>query len=85
MVKKEKSVVEKHQREDKKNHELEILRMSKDTWSEEEPRWVCILCYLLMLRKKILNQTLKSRRESAVEFSGLYVKLVEKGLNQGDI
>lgn len=85
MVKKERSVVEKHQTEDKKNHELEILRTSEDTWSKEEPSWVRIRCYLLMPRKKSLNQTLKSRRESAVEFSGLYIKLVQRGLNQGDI
>lgn len=63
MVKKEKSVAEKHQREDKKSHELEILRMSKDTWSKEEPSWVHILCYLLMLRKKELkpNPEVKER------------------------
>jgi len=32
-----------------------------------------------------LRQTLRTRRKSAAEFSGLYTKLVEGGLNQGDI
>lgn len=63
MVKRKKSVVEKHQREDKKNHELEILRMSEDTWSKEAPSWVRILCYLLLLRNKELklNPEVKER------------------------
>lgn len=63
MVKKEKSVVEKHQKEDKKNHELEMLRMYEDTWSKEELSWVHILCYLLMQSKKELklNPRVKER------------------------
>lgn len=55
MVKKEKNVVEKQQRKDEKNYKLDILRTSKDTWSKNEPIRVCILSYLLTLRKKSLN------------------------------
>lgn len=56
MVKMEKKrVVKNHQREYKKNNELEILRTTTDAQSKEDSSWVYILCYLLVSRKKSLN------------------------------